>query len=268
MVLDGRDRKRHPIPTTTEYNELAGGETKREGEDQGGFCWPSCTKTSDFARLPFSDAADKYLEERKGELAEGSYKKERQLLVQPKSSFKTIPLKKVQTQHLMDYRVERQKTGAGPTIINMEVAVIGRMLKKAKRWHQVAADIKPLRQTSTPVGRALEPDQKMRLLEIAATKPEWLVAWCASQLTLNTTMRSCELKSLRWRNINFAERLLRLEYSKTPTGLRTIPLNEPAYQALLELQKRARDLEVNGLDHYVLPACEYGRIDPTKPQKS
>src|SRR5437870_3531439 len=36
-------------------------------------------------------------------------------------------------------------------------------------------------------------------VKAAATKPEWLVAWCASQLALNATMRGCELKSLRLR---------------------------------------------------------------------
>ena len=225
-------------------------------------------KTADFARLGFSEAADRYLEDRRAELAEASYKKERQLLVQPKLHFRSIPLRKLKTQDLLDYRMQRQKTAVGAVILNMEMAVIGRMLRKAKRWNQVAADIKPLRQTGIPVGRALQPDQKKKLLETAAMKPEWLVTWHASQLTLNTTMRGCELKSLRWRNIDFENRLLRLEHSKTQAGVRTIPLNQSAYEALLGLQQRSRDLGVSGPDHYVFPACEHGRIDATKPQKS
>jgi len=114
-----------------------------------------------FARLAFGEASDKYLEERRGSLAESSYKKEKQLLVPLKRFFEANPIRKISNQHVLDYRQARSNSGVGPVIINMEVAVLGRMFKKARRW-QVLAELKPLRQTVSSVGRALEPKQKER----------------------------------------------------------------------------------------------------------
>src|SRR5437773_3265265 len=124
----------------------------------------------------------------------------------------------------------------------MEISVIGRLLKKARRWHVVASEIKPLKQAVSCVGRALQPQEKKKLLETASANPEWLVVRCAAQLALNTTMRGCELKHLRWKNVNFNEGLVHLERSKTHAGLRTIPLNKAALQAFSELWDRAKKL--------------------------
>src|SRR5947209_4636551 len=48
------------------------------------------TNAVQFARLGFSGAADKFVEDRKAELAESSYRKERQLFAQPKKYFGSI----------------------------------------------------------------------------------------------------------------------------------------------------------------------------------
>jgi hypothetical protein len=89
-------------------------------------------------------------------------------------------------------------------------------------------------------------------------------------LALNTTMRSCELKGLRWRDINLMDRLLsvRRGFTKTQAGERTIPLNGDAWAAVRELWDRAKALGGTSPDHFVFPACENKRIDPTRPMKS
>jgi integrase len=45
-----------------------------------------------------------------------------------------------------------------------------------------------------------------------------------------------------------------------------IPLNADAMSAILELYKRAELSNAAELDHFVFPACENGKIDPTRPQ--
>lgn len=50
-----------------------------------------------------------------------------------------------------------------------------------------------------------EQKQKQELLEIAEvarTKDEWQIAHCAAVLALNTTCRSCELRGLRWKDVD------------------------------------------------------------------
>jgi len=132
-------------------------------------------KTEGFARLGFSDAVDQFLIERKPEIAPASYKKEKQLFAKPKLYFGAKPLRKIETQDLLDYRTDRLANKVGSVLVNMEMTALGRLLKKARRWHVVAAEIKPLRQQASSVGRALEPGQKEKLLKTARTKPEWKV---------------------------------------------------------------------------------------------
>jgi integrase len=218
-----------------------------------------------FARLAFSEASERYLDSRKLELSDRSLKKERQLLVQPSSFFGTMPLRRITTENLLAYRESRAKRGTGPVYVNMEMGSIRRILKRAKRWHIVAEDIHPLKERGE-VGRAMAHEEKIRLLRIAAARPEWQTARCAAVLALNTTMRGCELKGLRWCDVNLIDRILTVRHSKTEAGERTIPLNADAMAVVLELYRRAQTGGGTELSHYVFPACEHDRIDPTRSQ--
>jgi integrase len=60
---------------------------------------------------------------------------------------------------------------------------------------------------------------------------------------------------------------IRREGTKTDAGSRVIPLNRAAILALADLRNRAEKLDSAKPEHYVFPACENGRIDPTKPMK-
>jgi integrase len=110
----------------------------------------------------------------------------------------------------------------------MEIGVIRRILKKAKLWHFLAADIRPLRERHN-IGRAMLQQamlqqEKLRLLKIVASRPDWQGAYCAAVLALNMTMRGCEVKALCWRDIDFLNRTLTVRRSKTEEGERLIPL--------------------------------------------
>jgi len=105
-------------------------------------------------------------------------------------------------------------------------------------------------------------------VKVAQSRPEWETAYLAALLALNTTMRGCEIRQLRWRDIDFIDRSLVIRRSKTRAGERLIPLNITAYNAILRLRERARtafgpDLQA---DWYVFPSSEgYSKPDPKKP---
>jgi integrase len=132
----------------------------------------------------------------------------------------------------------------------MEVGVLRRILKRAKRWHAIADDIKPLKEPRS-IGRALTPVQKLKLLEMASEQPEWETAYWAAILALNTTMRGCEIKGLRWEDVNFSERTLTIRKSKTEAGERIIPLTQEALSVLSGIHKRARLFGPIEPQHYV-----------------
>jgi integrase len=81
-------------------------------------------------------------------------------------------------------------------------------------------------------------------------------------------MRGCEIRGLRWRDIDLIDRALtvRRVTTKTDAGERAIPLNASALTAIVELYRRAQTFGGTEADHYVFPACENGRIDPTHAQ--
>ena len=64
------------------------------------------------------------------------------------------------------------------------------------------------------------------------------------------------------------DRVLNVSRSKTEAGHRGIPMNADAMAALARLWERAQVHGATNPEHFVFPACENERIDPTKPQKS
>jgi len=210
---------------------------------------------------------ESYFNGRKLELGESSQKKERQLLVKPCEFFRQKCLSRITADDVLRFREWRSGSGVGPAIINIEVGVIRRMLKRAKRWHLFGADIRPLKEPRS-VGRALTFDEKLKLLGTAGQNEEWQRAEAAMSLALCTTMRGCEIKRLQWRDIDFLNRAVLVRTSKTEAGQRLIPMNDETHEIVMRLRERAK--RFNGIEpsHYVFPACEHGHIDPTRSQKS
>jgi integrase len=188
-------------------------------------------------------------------------------LVKPRDFFGALQLSRMSGEDLQSYREHRSQAGVGPAYINMEVGTICRILKRARRWHLMAADLRPLKERRR-VGRALSPDEKHWLLRVAGSRPEWQIARYAAILALNTTMRGCELKGLRWRDVSLIDATLNIQRSKTEAGERVIPLNNDAMAAVLGLYKRAQGLEATDMNHFVFPACENGKIDPNRQQET
>lgn len=102
---------------------------------------------------------------------------------------------------------------------------------KAKLWPAMAEDVKLYRERSY-VGRALDADEKKRLFETLARNPCWLVARCAAVLASSTTCRGVALKNSGWKHVDFFASTSRASQSD-----------------------------------FVLPACEYNRVDPAKHRK-
>jgi len=204
-------------------------------------------------RLPFGTAADKYLESRRLELAPTSMAKEKQLLVQLRAFFKATPLQSISVTRIGEYRSWRAAQGVGPATQNAELGILRRILKRARLWARMADDIKPLKEPRT-IGRALSRDEVRRLLETAASKPEWETAFYAAILALNTTARGVELKALRWRDVDLFDRILTFRKSKTQAGERTVPLTEHAIATLAKLRTRAEAFGPVETGHFVFAA--------------
>jgi integrase len=111
------------------------------------------------------------------------------------------------------------------------VDAFARVLRFARVWSRIKDDVRRLPEHAPPVGRVLVPAEKDRLFLTAASNPSWLAAYCAAVIAVNTTLRACELRSLRWSDVDFLDRKVTVRGSKTDAGLRRIPLNEVQWWA-------------------------------------
>jgi integrase len=192
-----------------------------------------------FSKLAFPEAADHYAADRLAQLAPRTVATERERLKPMRKFFALLPLTRVSSDSVRDYVSHRKAQGAANRTVNMELGILRRILKRAKRWHLLAEDVKPLPERHN-VGRALQHSEKLELLKVAASRPEWQLARLAATLALNTTMRAGEIRGLQWRDVDFMERTLTIRRSKTEAGERVLPLNGDAWAAILELRDRAK----------------------------
>jgi integrase len=227
------------------------------------------TSGQQFARLSFSEAAERYLAERLARIQPKTAQAERERARQLKKYFESTPVGRITADAALAYMAERKKAGMSNGTINRDLDVLRGVLKRAKRWHAMADDVRPL-PVRQNVGRALGHDEKLRLLKLAASRPEWQNARLAALLALNTTARAGEIRGLRWRDVDLIERVLtiRRNTTKTDAGERVIPLNTGAWAAILESRQRARLLFGTEplADWYVFPHAEgLSKPDPSKP---
>ncbi len=103
------------------------------------------------------------------------------------------------------------------------------------------------------------------LLKAASSNPQWEHVYCAAVVAANTSMRPIEVKNLRRQDVDIFAKTLTVRRSKNDSSLRVIPLNASAIKALAKMVQRADDLGHKDPDHYLWPACQWGRFDPTKP---
>jgi integrase len=224
-------------------------------------------ESQQFSKLNIAEAIERYLADRAAHVQPRSRRSEFDHAKPLREYFGSVPIRRIDLDSILSYVRQRKAKGLSNVTVNMEVGILRRIMKRAKRWHLFADEV-PRLPEKRDIGRALQPDEKLRLLKVARCRPEWETAYLASVLALNTTMRGCEVKGLRWRDVDLLDHSLVIRRSKTRAGERVIPLNASSYNAIMRLRERARALFGSDLqpDWYVFPSAEgYSKPDPTKP---
>ncbi len=224
-------------------------------------------RTIPSGKLPFRTAAAQFISDPVRDIRPLSRRTETERSRAVSRVLGDRPVKSLTTADVLGYIARRREEGRAAATINRELDLLRGVLKRAKRWHLFVDEIRPLALPES-IGRVLSLDEKLQLLRTAASRPEWQSAHSAAVLTLNTTMRACEVRGLRWRDVDLLDRSLRVQQSKSRKGVRILPLNADAMEAMTMLYQRAKQLGASAPDHYVFFACEHGHFDPERPQRS
>jgi integrase len=201
--------------------------------------------TAEFARLGFEAALDRYLAElcvERQDNAKNPRKSwEGRLTECLRPFFASKRLNQITADDVRAFQTHRLQEGKHPNSANHEVKALLRLLKRCKLASRLRDDVKLLHVEREP-RQMLTPAEKARLFEVAASKPDWQTAFCASLLTANTSMRPVELRRLLWSDFDPFNRLVTVRKSKSPAGSRVIPLNDEAWAAIAALKTRADSL--------------------------
>jgi integrase len=119
-------------------------------------------------------------------------------------------LKEITNQDLDRYTTARLAVPVGAWSINRELQIWSLILRKAKLWHRLAEDYRPLKTKASDIGQALTREQLRHLSEVAETNREWEAAFYGSVLAANTGLRGGEIKRLKVGSIDLQHRRIKI----------------------------------------------------------
>lgn len=212
-----------------------------------------------------SAAIDAYLDAKRMRCSPRTIELEQERLSLVMKHFGDAPLSAITATAVAEFQRARHEAGIANRTINMDVGVLSRVLKFCGRWRALADRVQNLPERQRPIGRALTAEEQKRLFDAAASNPEWEHVYCAALVAGNTSMRPVEVKHLRRCDVDLVKRLVYVRRSKNETSHRVIPLNASAIEAAARMFERADMLGHTESEHYLWPACRWGRFDPTKP---
>ena len=222
------------------------------------------------ARLGFEAALDKYLADIAVTRQDGAKEPRKTwegcLTGCLRPYFRGQRLNQITADDIREFQAKRLQSGIHPNSVNHEVKALLRLLKWAKLASRLRDDVKMLRVKKEP-RQMLTQAEKQRLFETAASKPEWMTAYCASLLTANTTMRPIEIRRLLWQDFDPFNRVVTIRNSKTEAGTRVIPLSDEAWSAFAALKQRADALGTYAPENYIFHRL-WPKVDAAKPMTS
>jgi len=155
----------------------------------------------------------------------------------------------IEAKHISRYQEARLAEGAANRTVNIELSILRQIMRKYGAWARIQPDVAMLAERQD-CGRALTAEEERLLLhECRQSRSRLLLPFVV--LALETGARFNTVRTLQWRNINFADRCLKFGKDKTAAGTgRTVPLNP---RALETLKFWAQYFPERQPEHYVFP---------------
>jgi len=160
-------------------------------------------------------------------------------------------LSHISRNRIEQFKATRREAGVKAATLNRDLRFLAQLLKQAERERYIARSPFDLSKFSLNESRERrEPhiitwDEEEKLLAVARPRIRVLTV-----LGIETGMRTGEMLSLRWKDIDLLDAVIRVEKSKTASGIRSIPLSARCGTELV----RWRNLVGPAFSEFVFPS--------------
>jgi integrase len=152
--------------------------------------------------------------------------------------FRDVPLTQITPSRIEDFKLSRSKAGAGPAIINRNLAVLRLLMRRAIRQRLIARN--PFEEVDF-----LEERSRRRQAYVLSFVEEARLEAAAKPLlrTLVVLLTETGLRvireglSLKWGDVDLEEEVLFVRQSKTRAGIRAMPLSKLCVAVLAEWRR-------------------------------
>ncbi len=220
-----------------------------------------------FAELTFEEAAEIWLETKKLHNEAKTIKSYRDYLARAARAFTGIKLRDIHIGHFEDYQRHNGKL-YHPTAVNHDLNALSQILRKANLWQPIEDHYRPLKVPKWQPPKVLTEEQEDAFFKLAASNPDWALAYWVSSLTNNTSAHGKELRILQRKHIRLDEDppMFYIPDGKNEYRPRAIPLNEVGVKQIERILDRAASLGSTQSEHYVFPfRVKRNFFDPTRP---
>ena len=188
----------------------------------------------DEKKIGFMDFAALYIESY-AKVNKRSWKDDVSAVGALKRYFGSSYLSEIRVFDIESFKAARLKEGVSKARVNRNLTILKKMFSKAVDWEYLkenpAQRVKRFPENSAKE-RTLREDEREKLLEACASHLQPIVL-----MALNTGMRRSEILGLRWNEVDFGKRTVRVERTKSGKA-RIIPINSLLFSELQSLRKR------------------------------
>jgi integrase len=196
--------------------------------------------------------------------------------------FADTPLEAITIDHIRAYQdwrktnspepkgFNKKAKGAGNAKINMELSMLHQVMDEAGCWNgSIEKLYRPLPISHAGSGRSLSPEDEIKLLDVAFSRPRCRLCAHVMRLMVKTGCGFGEIKSLRRKDVDLENATLTIDQSgaKNAYRERLVPLIPEALESMKWIIERWQAMGGDNPEQFILPGRPYAgnRQDLGKP---
>jgi hypothetical protein len=158
--------------------------------------------------MEFSRAAEVWLEHHRVQWKDRTLYGQQQQIKQLGKFLGGAVLRNIHIGQICEYQRRRTENEGslwdkkcGPSCLNHEISTLQMILKYAGLWEAIRPHYKPLRTPTWTKPKVMEPHERARFFAVAASRPQFQLAFWVAVITSQTGASGTELRNLRFTDV-------------------------------------------------------------------